>query len=218
MTWLRAGPNGLHAVAFVNVPEAGLYTVSVFGIEGNGQSWLADSCGKAVVCPTDEPPDVWVPRWQVLMTSEFAAGPHFFAVTMAEGAALSLFRMERKKDNPQDYIDAMGRICEEPGPVGETVTRDKAIEAMECVRRRYLEDMDAFCGDIGTTLGTVMASGTGGPGGPVTPGIPGGPGVPGGPGGPGATPPDPGTGPPTLGPGPLPPDVQPQPPASPVLP
>jgi len=215
MSWLKAGPGGLHAVVFVNVPEDGLYTVSVFGIEGGGQSWLADSCGKAVVCPTEAPRDTWVPKWQTLMTSEFVAGPHFFAVTLAEGAAISLFRLERKKTNPQDYIDAMARICQEPGPAGEPITRAQAVEAMECVRRRFLEAMDAFCGDIPVNLGTVMASGQGapGPGGPLGPGGPIGPGGPGT--GPGA---GPGTGPPTLGTGSLPPDVLPQPPGSPTLP
>jgi hypothetical protein len=45
--WLRGGPQGLQAIAYLDLPEPGLYTVSVFGLAGAGQSWKADSCRKA---------------------------------------------------------------------------------------------------------------------------------------------------------------------------
>ena len=115
MVWLRAGPEGVQAVVFVNIPVAGLYTVSVFGIEGGGQSWLADSCNKAVVCQSEDF-SLQQPEWRRIMTSEFSAGQHFFAVTMLEGAAIGKLRLERKKRSSEDYLAAMERICFDPGP------------------------------------------------------------------------------------------------------
>ena len=46
--------------------------VSVFGIEGGGQSWLADSCAKSVICAA-ETLELQAPEWRIIMTSEFSA-------------------------------------------------------------------------------------------------------------------------------------------------
>ena len=217
-TWIRAGSDGLQAVVFVDVPKDGLYTLSVFGIEGGGQSWLSNACNKSVVCPSDIAVAAQGPEWRVLTTSELAAGRHFFAVTLADGAAIGRFRLEPKKSGPEDYIETMKRVCFDPGPAGEPITRDKAVDAMNCVRSRRAESPGLLCGDVTPPLAVLQASGTGAPM-PQPPGVgPGpGPGTGPGPGGPGTTPPG-GGGQPPLQPPALPPDVLPQPPGSPVVP
>lgn len=210
MLWLRAGAEGLQAVVFVDLPVAGLYTVSVFGIEGGGQSWMGDACTKAVICAGD-PLEPRGPEWRILMTSEFAAGQHFFAVTLLEGAAIGKLRLERKKTTSADYLAAMERICFNPGPEGEPIAREKAVEAMQCVERRRSESPQAFCGDVELPPEAGPGGGAGsevaGPGAAPPSVIP-----------PGGGRPIPGGGMPPLTPPQVPPDIPTQPPASPVLP
>src|SRR5262245_26081316 len=97
---LQADANGLQAVAHVNLPEAGLYTVYGYGLSGGGQSWVADACHKSVLCPSAVSPET--PSWKPLMTAEFSEGPHTFGMTLANGAALQRLRLERKKERSEE--------------------------------------------------------------------------------------------------------------------
>lgn len=194
--WLRAGAEGVQAVVFVDVPEAGLYTVSTFGVQA-GQSWLADACLKSVVCA--ERTASSEPEWRVLMTTELTAGRHFFTVTLANGAAVERLRLERRKNGPADYVAALKRLGFDPGPDGP-ITRAKAIEAMTFVAGKRSEAPANECGDITLPDGGVLAADAGLPGPGTIPG--------------------PALAPPTVGQPPLgPPPVLPsQPPASPTQP
>ena len=49
------GPGPRRAVVFLDLPEAGLYTISVYGLVGGGQGWSADACRKAIVCAPSAP-------------------------------------------------------------------------------------------------------------------------------------------------------------------
>ncbi len=195
--WLRAGPSGVEAVVFVDLPREGLYTVSVFGVEGAGQSWLADSCRKTVVCP-DTGRSAPEARWRTLTTSAFDAGRHVFTAVLAQGASVERLRLERKRAEPEDYLATLRRLGFEPGPDGP-VSRAKANEAVDFIlsRRKSLPRSD--CGDEPATL---LAQLQGTPGGPEPP-LPVNPPAP-------VLPP----GPPPL----TPPVVPPQTPASPVVP
>ena len=137
---LKAGRDGLRAVLFVDLPEAGLYTVSVYGLAGSGQRWLADGCRKAVLCPSDGA------LWRVVMSQPFAAGRHTFAVALTEGAVVERLRLERKKERVADYLGTLRRLGFDPGPEGP-VSRDKAVGAM-----RFIQDRRALgarlCGDV----------------------------------------------------------------------
>jgi hypothetical protein len=196
--WLRAGPTGLQAVVFVDVPEAGLYTVSSFGVAGAGQSWAGDSCRKTAVCGARDGGDD-NPEWRSLMTAEFTAGRHLFTVTLASGAGVERLRLQRRKNSPQDYVAAMQRLGFDPGPDGP-VTREKAVEAMGFIASKLDERAESDCGDVGLDANVQVADT--GEAGPTTP-----------PGG-GVTPIPPGGGQPPIGP----PVIPPQPPASPVQP
>lgn len=197
--------DGLHAIVYVDIPQAGLYAVSAFSATGDGQSWIADSCRRADVCPT---PDA-TPKWRTLLTSEFNAGRHSFAVLLTNGATVGRIRLQRLKTAPEDYVAALERVGFRVGAKGP-ISRDKAREAMEWLRDRWKQKMatDPAC-IIQTPIGRAVGAPGQIAGGltlttPTTPGV---------------TPPaNPPTGPPN-GP-PLPPPLPPtdQPPATPVLP
>jgi hypothetical protein len=132
--WLRAGPGGLQAVVFVDLPQAGLYTVSAFGIEGAGQSWSADSCRTSVLCPRGNA--VEGPQWRVVLSGDFQSGRHAFTVTLGPGAVVARLRVERKKEGALDYLGAIRRLGFDPGPDGEPVTRARAVDAMNWIQNR----------------------------------------------------------------------------------
>jgi hypothetical protein len=188
--WLKAGPGGMRAVMVVNLAQAGLYTLSVFGRSGGGQSWMADACRKAVVCP--EPEVAGAARWRPVMTGRFTAGTHAFTVNLAYEAVIERVRLERRKDTGEDYVATLRRLGLDPGPEGP-VSRSTAVDAMEFIhgKRKLQISSSPFCGDIEMKADIVVA-GAGTPG--STPG--GGPGGSGGsgggtPSGPGSTPGDP---------------------------
>jgi hypothetical protein len=195
--WLKAGSKGVKAIVFVNLPEPGLYTVSVYGLAGGGQSWVADSCRKAVVCPA--PTSNVAPGWRVVMSNQFNAGRHSFAVTLGGGAAVERLRIERKKSSPADYLAAIRALGFDPGPDGP-VTPDRAVDAMKFVREGRGEVLATLCGDVqiepvAPALPTIAAAAVVAPAAATSAGVPA----------------------PPLPP-PLPPDLGPQQPASPTQP
>lgn len=241
--WLQADANGVQAVAHVDIPEPGLYTLYGFGLKGGGQSWLIDACHKSVLCPSTQTPET--PAWHPLMTAEFSAGSHSFTTTLANGAAIQRLRLERKKDQPEDYIGTLARLgldLGEPRPIPRALARD-AERFLEARRRSAI----SHCSDVVLPASSALVAGLAVPGGstlgPTNPAQPpgAGPGPGGGPfaplPGPSGSPvtpspsPSPTTGPspspspvtpspspapspsPSLGP---PPTTQPQPPASPI--
>jgi hypothetical protein len=146
--WLEAGPRGLQATVFLELPEAGLYSVSAFGEAGGGQSWKADACRKAVWCPPAAVPGSpsAAPAWHSLMTASFSAGRHFFHVTLSPGASVQRLRAELKKDSPADYVATLRRLGFDVGAAGP-VSRARAVDAMQFVQQRRLEMVGA-CGDV----------------------------------------------------------------------
>ena len=242
--WLRAGPRGLQATVFLELPEAGLYTVSVLGEAGGGQSWKADACRKAVWCRTASVPGAptEATAWHPLMTTTFGAGRHFFSATLSPGSSVRRLRAERKRDGPADYVATLRRLGFDVGPAGP-INRARAVDAMQFVQQRRLESVGA-CGDIPAPVverALAEAAPVAGPGagpgflgnvppgtppvavpGPVPPSAPPvvtPPGTP--PTLPAAPSPEPSPGPrprPTPTPPPPPPTIPPQPPGSPVVP
>jgi hypothetical protein len=196
--WLRAGVTGMQAVVFVDVPEAGLYTVSSFGVQGGGQSWMGDSCRKSVVCATRTAGDDQ-PQWHALMTTDFTAGRHFFSVTLAPGAAVERLRLEPRKAGAADYVAALKELGFDPGPDGP-ITRERAVEAMRFVASQRTAHPVSQCGDLVLDSQVLSADAGAAAPGPVG-------GVP-------PLPIAPGTATPPLAP----PVVEPQLPASPTLP
>jgi hypothetical protein len=198
--WLRAGVSGLQAVVFVDVPEAGLYTVSSFGVQGAGQSWLGDSCRKSVVCTTRTAGDDQ-PQWHALMTADFTAGRHFFSVTLAPGAAVERLRLEPRRTGASDYVVALKELGFDPGPDGP-ITRERAVEAMRFIAARRSAHPASQCGDV--VLDSQVLAADAGAGGAAPGPVP----------GPAPLPIAPGTATPPLAP----PVVPVQEPASPTLP
>jgi uncharacterized membrane protein YgcG len=202
----RSGSRGARVLLTTDIPEAGLYTLSVFGLTGSGERWLVDGCRTEVICPSVSA----VPRWRVILSGQFGAGPHAFVATLGPDAMVERIRFERKKDAPGDYVGAIERLGLELGPEGP-VTRDRAEEARRFLARRRAQEAAELCGDILApgTLVAELASATG----PAAGGGEGGGGTGGGTGGPG------GGGGQQGGGGSLPPPViPPLPPASPTLP
>ena len=207
----RGGPKGSRVVLLADIPETGLYTLSVFGVSGAGQRWMADGCRQCAVCPSSDPS----PRWRVLLSGEFQKGPHLFSASLGPDTVVQRIRLEQKKDAPADYVAAVDRLGLELGPAGP-VTREKAEEARRFLERRRSEQARELCGDIlrpGTLVADLATTGPGGSGSGGEGGGEGGGGEGGGEGGGGG-----GGGGAGGGGGVPPPIIPPLPPPSPVLP
>jgi len=198
---IKGGPGGTRALVLVELPEAGLYTISAFGLKGAGQSWTADSCLKSIVC-ADKDTGADVPQWRPVLTADFAPGRHSFSVLLAPGAVLQRVRAERKKDSPADYVATLRRLGFDVGPPGP-MPRNRAVDAMRFLEKKAAPMKEALCGDL--VLPTIV---------PVTRAglevaqIP----------GPGEPPPFAGPGQPPFGSGPLAPVATPGPPVVQVSP
>jgi hypothetical protein len=239
--WLRSGPRGVQALLVVDLPEAGLYTLSTFGLASAAQGWLVDSCRKTILCPQAAAAPAG-PTWRPVTTAAFTAGRHSFLVTLPPGAALGRARLEKKKDSAADYVATLRRLGLDVGEAGP-VARERAVAAMEFLRDRRRGLEHTACGDVpapdALEAGLAEPAVPLGPGRPIVAGRPPGdigvplpppvttpspppvtvppvtvPPVTTPPGPPPTTPPGP---PPTTPPGP-PPTVPPQPPGSPVTP
>lgn len=138
---LRAGRDGLEAVLTVELPEAGLYTLSALVVTGQGQRWLADGCRKAIVCPSQRA------GWRAIMSQSFAAGRHTFTVALSDGAVVERVRLERKKERAADYLGTLRRLGFDPGPSGP-VSWDKALAAMRFIQDRRRDLLADMCGDV----------------------------------------------------------------------
>jgi hypothetical protein len=205
----RGGPKGSRVVLVADLPETGLYTLSVFGVAGGGERWMADGCRKCVVCPAADPRA----RWRNLLSGDFSKGRHVFTASLGPGTVVERIRLERKKDAPADYLAALERLGLELGASGP-IPREKADEARRFLERRRTQQTAELCGDIlqpGTlvadlaTTGPGGGTGSGGGGGEAGGGGAGGGGAGGGEGGGG-------------GGGLPPPVIPPLPPPSPTLP
>ena len=161
-------------MAFVDLPQSGLYTVSVLGIEGAGQSWLADSCRTAVLCPRGAAREA--PQWRVVLSGAFLSGRHFFSVTLGAGAVVARLRVERKKEDAADYLGTIRRLGFDPGPDGEAIARSRAVDAMNWLRERRRLSPVETCEIQNPSDPTLRAALPPPPAGP--PGAPGFPGVP----------------------------------------
>jgi hypothetical protein len=150
---LRAGSKGLRATVSFAAKEPGLYTVSVFGVPGGGQRWVADGCRKAILCPGQGS------GWRVVLSQLFAAGRHTLAVALVDGASVERVKIERKKSTPADYVGTLRRIGFDPGPDG-SVTRDRALGAMSFVRDRRQDVESRSCGDVSVPEQNMLVAGS----------------------------------------------------------
>jgi hypothetical protein len=158
----RGGPKGSRVVLMVDIPETGLYTLSVFGVAPGGQRWLADGCRTCVICPTTDPTG----RWRTVLTGEFPKGQHYFSVSLGPDAVVERLRLEQKKNAPADYLATLERLGLGLGAEGP-VTRDKAEEARRFLERRRTQREHELCGEIlrpGTLVAELATTGPGGAG------------------------------------------------------
>jgi hypothetical protein len=209
----RGGPKGSRVVLLADIPETGLYTLSVFGVPGAGQRWTADACRQCAVCPSNDP----TARWRVLLSGQFQKGPHLFSASLGPDSAIERIRLEQKKDAPADYVAAVDRRGLELSPAGP-VSREKAEEARRFLERRRAQQAQELCGDIlrpGSLVADLATTGPGSGGGSQGGGESGGGEGGGGGGGGGGTG---GGGDGGGGGGVPPPVIPPLPPPSPVLP
>jgi len=143
---VKGGPGGTRVLVMVELPEAGLYTISAFGIKGAGQSWTADSCLKSIVC-AEKDTGADVMQWRPVLTAQFAPGRHTFSVLLAPGALLQRVRAERKKDSPADYVATLRRLGFDVGPPGP-MPRNRAVDAMRWLEKKAEPLKEALCGDV----------------------------------------------------------------------
>lgn len=162
---LRASTRGMKAVLVANLPEAGFYTLSVFGVTPGGASWVGDGCRKSVLCPVQDE----IARWRVILSGDFAAGPHSFTVALGPGSTVGRLRLERKKDAADNYVATVRRLGLDLGPAGP-ITRANAIDARKFIQERHSLASLQVCGDVilpGTLIAAAGPGGLGGPGGIV---------------------------------------------------
>ena len=141
---LQGGKDGTRAWAIVELPEDGLYTLSVFGLKGEGLRFLADHCLKAILCPS---PQETHAAWWVVTTTAMTSGRHAIAVNLGPGSTVERIRLERKKAGDEDYVATLRRLGFDAGPPGN-VTRARAVDAMEWVRGRRRQSARVGCGDV----------------------------------------------------------------------
>ena len=155
---IKGGPGPRRALVFLDMPEAGLYSISVYGVVGGGQGWSADACRKTIVCASLDPAAVGPPQWRTLMTAPFTAGRHSFTVTLLDGAAVHRLRAERKKHTGPDYVSTLRGLGLDVGEAGP-VSRAKAAEAMAFVEPRAAALLASRCGDIALPDGALRLAG-----------------------------------------------------------
>jgi hypothetical protein len=158
----RGGPRGARVLLEANIPEEGLYTLSVFGVTTGGQRWLADGCRKSIVCPAPEA----TPQWRVVLSTRLSPGLHYFEATFGPDTVIERIRFERKKDAPADYAGALARLGLTLGEEGP-LTRAQAEEARRFLEQRREQQVRELCGDIlapGTLIAELTAAGVGGSG------------------------------------------------------
>lgn len=152
---LRARAEGLEAIVYADIETPGLYAVSVWTAEGEGQTWLADSCRRSDICPSGD----LAPRWRTILTSEFNVGRHSFSVLMANGAMVGRLRLQRVKATPEDYVAALKRVGFDVGSQSP-ITRAKAREGMEWLSARWKQkQIDARVCSILPSLGRTTIAG-----------------------------------------------------------
>jgi hypothetical protein len=159
----RGGARGARVVLVVEIPETGLYALSVFGTGSGGQRWLADGCRSCVVCPNADP----TARWRDVLTGVFPKGQHYFSATLGPNSLIERVRLEQKKDTPADYLATVARLGLELGPEG-AITRERAEEARRFLERRRSQRERELCGDIlrpGTLVAELTSTGGGEAGG-----------------------------------------------------
>ena len=143
-TEIVAGPQGLRIVVIMDVPEPGLYSLSVFGSSGaGGQSWTADGCMTRAICPSPDP----ALRWRSVFSARLTAGPHSLSAALGAGAIVSRIRLERKKESEEDYVATLRRLGLDLGETG-AISREKAVEAREFIASRRSAPGLEFCGEI----------------------------------------------------------------------
>jgi hypothetical protein len=155
----RGGPRGARVLLLAEIPEEGLYTLSVFGQATGGQRWMVDGCRKSVVCPSTDPQ----PHWRVVLSGRFAQGTHLFEANLGPGTVIERMQFEQKKDSPADYVGTLERLGLELGPEGP-ITREKAEEARRFLERRKGQELEELCGDIlapGTLVSQLSSTGPG---------------------------------------------------------
>jgi hypothetical protein len=144
--WVRGGARGARALLVVDLPTAGLYTLSVFGLASTPQGWLVDECQKAILCPQPERVAAG-PGWRPVLTAPFTAGRHSFAVTLPPGSELGRVRLERKKDGPADYRATLARLGFDVGAPGP-IPREKADAAVDFIKGQRRNLPRTGCGDV----------------------------------------------------------------------
>jgi len=159
----RGGPKGSRVVLLADIPDTGLYTLSVFGVSRGGERWMADGCRQTTVCPSTDSS----PRWRVLLSGQFQKGPHLFSASLGPDTAVQRIRLEQKKDTPGDYVATLDRLGLDLTPAGP-ISREKAEEARRFLEHGRAEQARELCGDIlrpGTLVAELATSGPGGSGG-----------------------------------------------------
>lgn len=136
---LDGGTRGTRATVTLDVPKGGLYALSAFGVRTLGQRWAADGCRTAVSCPVPSK----LPTWWVVMTAPLSAGQHRFTVDLGPGDSVERVRLERRKEDGPDYVDALRRMGFDPGE--GVVTRQKAEEALSWLRKRHRIELSQVC-------------------------------------------------------------------------
>jgi len=157
----RSGPKGSRVVLIVDIPETGLYSISVFGTSTGGQRWMADGCRTCLICPNVDP----LARWRDVLTGVFPKGEHYFSASLGPDTSVERIRVQQKKDSSPDYLATVERLGLDLGAAGP-ITRAKADDARRFLeRRRSLRERD-LCGDIlrPGTLVADLSSGANGPG------------------------------------------------------
>jgi hypothetical protein len=160
LTWLRAGSAGSSAFLMLNVPEDGLYNISVLGRYKGAQRWGLDSCFETVLCPSNDAEGL---RWRSIATLALGSGRHYFSVDLAPESIVAKVKIEQKKRTPEDYMETLKRLGFDVGVEGP-VSRRVANDALGFLKGRIGMRDQNMCLDVERQLPDPNVQIAGGPG------------------------------------------------------
>jgi hypothetical protein len=137
--WLSTGSSIVTAVARVEIPEDGVYSIEARYLSESPVRWNVDSCLRVITCPV-VPAQAGRRRGLAL---DLEKGEHEIEVTLGPGSKLDRIQVQRRDDSTDAYIGVVEAEGFKMGAAEGNVLRRDAIAAARRLRDRFVK-FEAF--------------------------------------------------------------------------
>jgi hypothetical protein len=137
--WLSTGSAIVTAVARVDIPEDGVYSIEARYLSERPVRWNVDSCLRVITCPV-VPAQAGRRRGLAL---ELDKGEHEIEVTLGPGSKLDRIQVQRRDDSTDAYIGVVEAEGFKMGAAEDDVLRRDAVAAARRLRDRFVK-FEAF--------------------------------------------------------------------------